>query len=346
MSRYAIAALLTALLAAGLLAGCGSASSGGSQGDGKSLTIYSGRDREYVQGLIALFQKENPDIDVKVRYGDTAELAATIREEGDRSPADLFFSQDAGSLGALQDTGLLSRLPSDILDRVPAEYRSPEGYWVGTSARVRVLAYDSRKLSESQLPRSVFDLTRPEWKGKVGWAPTNASFQAFITAMRLTAGEEKTLQWLEAMKANDARPYDKNSIIRDAIANGEIDVGLINHYYVLEAINEEGVDPKSYPVKIHFFPAADAGSLINISGIGILESAGQKGNAEKFTSFVLSRQGQEYFARKVGEYPLVPGVRQDPSLPPLSKVAHPNVDLTQLSQVQQTVELLQKAGVL
>ena len=346
MKKFALLPLIGALLATGILAGCGAGSSNGSAGDGSSLTIYSGRDREYVEGLIDLFKKENPRIDVKVRYGDTAELAATLREEGDRTPADLFFSQDAGSLGALQDTGLLSKLPNDILDRVPAEYRSPEGYWVGTSARVRVVAYDSRKLSPSDLPRSVFQLTDPKWKGKVGWAPTNASFQAFVTAMRLTAGEEKTLQWLEAMKANDARAYDKNSLIRDAIANGEIEVGLINHYYVLEAVNEEGVDPKSYPVKIHFFPSADAGSLINISGIGIPQSAGQKANAEKFTSFVLSRQGQEYFAQEVGEYPLVPGVKQDPSLPPLSKVAHPKVDLTQLDQVQQTVQLLQKAGVL
>ena len=341
-------ALILALTLA--LASCGgddessSSSTSVSPGDGDSLTIYSGRDEEYVGPLIARFKKENPGVDVKVRYGDSAELAATIREEGDRSPADLFFSQDAGALGALQNEGVLAVLPATTLDQVAAKYRSTAGDWVGITGRARVLGYDSRKVSGDELPASVFDLTAPRWKGKVGWAPTNASFQSFVTAMRKTAGEAKTRKWLEDMQANDVQSYEKNSIIRDAMADGEIEAGLINHYYILEGIREGEVSGENYPVKIHFFPGGDVGSLVNAAGIGILKSAGQGGNAQKFTDFLLDKPQQEYFANDVGEYPLVDGVAQDPSLPPLADIRAPDVDLADLADLQGTLELLQETG--
>ena len=338
--------ILAAALVAALVSGCGSGSSGGSQGDGKSLTVYSGRDEEYIGPLVERYRKENPGVDLKVRYGDSAELASTLREEGDRTPAGLFLSQDAGALGALQQAGLLTALPSEILDRVPKRYRSTNGDWVGITGRVRVLAYDSRKLKSSDLPRSVFDLTAPEWKGKVGWAPTNASFQAFVTAMRLTAGEEKTRSWLEGMKANGAQAYEKNSIIRDAIADGEIEVGLINHYYVIEGIREGQVKGQDYPVQLHFFPGGDVGTLVNVSGAAIPKASSQQEAARSFIAFLLADPQQRYFARQVGEYPLVPGVRQDPSLPPLSSIEQPNVDLADLEDLQGTQRLLQETGVL
>jgi iron(III) transport system substrate-binding protein len=348
-----IIALLLAAVAAVALTACGgdddsgdSGTTAAAQGDGSSLTIYSGRDEEYVGPIVERFKEENPDVDVKVRYGDSAELAATIREEGDRSPADLFFSQDAGSLGALQDAGLLAELPQATLDKVKPEYRSTKGDWIGTTGRVRVLAYDTRKVDEADLPDSVFDLTKPEWKGKVGWAPTNGSFQAFVTAMRQVEGEEKTKQWLEDMKANDTQSYEGNSLIRDAVADGEIEVGLINHYYIIEGIKEGEVDGKDYPVQLHFFPKGDIGTLANVAGIGVVKSAKQAGNAEAFTDFVLAKPQQEFFADEVGEYPLVAGVKQDPSLPPLSSIEQPDVDLADLSDLQGTLDLLQETNVL
>ena len=346
MPKTAVLAAILTVLAAGLVAGCGSGSGGGSAGDGKSLTIYSGRDEEYVGPLVERFRKENPGVAVEVRYGDSAELASTLREEGDRSPAGLFLSQDAGALGALQEAGLLTGLPSGILDRVPARYRSTDGDWVGITGRVRVLAYDSRRLQESELPGSVFDLTQPEWKGRVGWAPTNASFQAFVTAMRLTAGEEKARKWLEEMKANDTQSYEKNSIIRDAVADGEIEVGLINHYYVLEGIREGEIREQGYPVQLHFFPGGDVGTLVNVSGAGIPGASNQQDAAKSFISFLLADPQQEYFADQVGEYPLVPGVRQDRSLPPLKSIQQPSVDLADLKDLQGTQQLLQETGVL
>ena len=346
MKKTAVLALLLTALAAVVVAGCGSGSGSGSAGDGKSLTIYSGRDEEYVGPLVERYRKENPGVKVEVRYGDSAELASTLREEGDRTPAGLFLSQDAGALGALQQAGLLTKLPSDILDRVPAKYRSSDGDWVGITGRVRVLAYDSRQLGRDELPDSVFDLTQPRWKGKVGWAPPNASFQAFVTAMRLTAGEEKTKKWLEEMKANGTQSYEKNSIIRDAIADGEIEVGLINHYYVLEGIREGEIRQENYPVQLHFFPGGDVGTLVNVSGAGIPAASDQQDAAKSFTGFLLADPQQEYFAREVGEYPLVPGVKQDPSLPPLTSIKQPDVDLADLRDLQGTQQLLQETGVL
>ena len=208
-----------------------------------------------------------------------------------------------------------------------------------------MLGYDSRAVKASELPGSVFDLTQPRWKGKVGWAPTNASFQSFVTAMRKTAGEAKTRQWLEDMQANDVQSYEKNSIIRDAIADGEIEVGLINHYYILEGIREGDVKGENYPVKLHFFPGGDVGSLVNVAGIGILEErrAGRRTPSGSSTS-CSRRPQQEYFARDVGEYPLVAGVAQDPSLPPLQDIQAPDVDLADLADLQGTLELLQETG--
>lgn len=346
--RPVAAAVLTGLLALGVAA-CGDDDDGTAKlagGDGSSLTIYSGRDEEYVAPIVERFKKDHPDADVKVRYGDSAELAATIREEGDRSPADLFFSQDAGALGALQSAGLLAKLPQATLGKVDPAYRSTSGDWVGTTGRVRVLAYDTRKLQESELPASVFDLTKPEWKGKVGWAPTNASFQSFVTAMRKADGEDRTKQWLEDMQANDVQAYEKNSLIRDAVADGEIQTGLINHYYILEGIKEGEVDGKDYPVSLHFFPDGDVGSLVNAAGIGVLQSAKQATNAQAFTDFVLAEPQQQFFAQEVGEYPLIDGVKQDPSLPPLADLEQPDVDLADLQDLQGTLELLQETGVI
>ncbi len=344
-------ALLPAAAVLSMFAACGDDTDGGgtstaAAGDGSSLTIYSGRDEEYVGPLVERFKRENPGVEVKVRYGDSAELAATIREEGDRSPADLFFSQDAGALGALQDAGLLAALPQETLDTVEAKYRSTAGDWVGITGRARVLGYDRRAVATEELPDSVFALVEERWKGKVGWAPTNASFQSFVTAMRKLEGEEKTKRWLEDMQANDTQSYEKNSLIRDAVADGEIQAGLINHYYILEGIREGEIEGEDYPVQLHFFPGGDVGSLVNVAGIGILQSAEQGANAQKFTDFLLDRPQQEYFAKDVGEYPLVPGVAADPSLPPLEDIQSPDVDLADLADLEGTLELLQQTGVL
>ncbi|MEO5634313.1 iron ABC transporter substrate-binding protein, partial [Gaiella sp.] len=316
MKLVTLLTLFSTLFAVIALAGCG--------GDSKSesLTIYSGREEELVQPLIDMFE-EKTGIEVDVRYGESAELAATIAEEGDNSPADVFFAQDPGSLGAV--AGKFAELPQETLDRVAERFRDSGGKWVGTSGRTRVLAYNTDALTEDQVPDSVFDLTGPTWKGKVGIAPTNASFQAFVTAMRLAVGEEKTKQWLIDLKRNEPKTYEKNTPIVEALATGEIDLGLVNHYY-LYLVEEEQPDA---PIANHFLAKGDPGALVSVAGAGALASAGNKEDAEQFIDFLLSDEGQRFYTESAdeAEYPLVAGIGAKEGLPPLDSLEGPSVDL-------------------
>lgn len=311
-------------------------------GGDETLTVYSGRSEELVAPLFERFTEET-GIEVKVRYADTAELAATIVEEGDASPADVFYAQDAGALGAVQKRELFAELPAETLDRVPARFRSPDGYWVGITGRARIIAYNPESVKKSELPESVFELTKPEWKGRVGWAPENGSFQAFVTALRLIEGEERAQQWLEDMVANDTVAFANNSDTRDAVAAGEIDLGLINHYYVAQARAEAGGD---YPVEIHYVAGDDAGSLVNVAGAGVLESSELQEDAVALIDFLLSQESQEYFAEETKEYPLADQVPADPSLVSLEEIDSPEIDLGNIDDLETTLEMIQRSGAL
>jgi iron(III) transport system substrate-binding protein len=329
--------LLLVVVGIALLAGCGGDSGAG--GDGK-LTVYSGREEELVGPLFERFEEET-GIDVEVRYADSAELAATIAEEGDNSPADVFFAQDPGSLGSVDER--LGTLPDQILDRVPARFRDSEGRWVGTSGRVRVLAYNTEELSEAEVPDSVFDLTDARWKGKIGIAPTNASFQAFVTALRLSEGEERAREWLRGLQANDPKTYERNTPIVEAVAAGEIELGLVNHYY-LYLVKEEEPDA---PVENHFLRPGDPGALVSAAGVGVLASADDDEAAERFVEFLLSDEGQRFYTEEAeeAEYPLVPGIAPRPGLPPLEELEGPDVELTALGpELERTLELLNELG--
>ena len=306
------------------------------------LTVYSGRNEDLIGPLIERYEKRT-GVEVEVRYGESAELAATLLEEGDNSPADVFFSQDAGALGALEKEGRLATLPEPLVGEVEPAFRSKPGRWVGVSARARIVAYDRRELEQRELPKSILDFTRPEWQGRIGWAPTNASLQAFVTALRVTEGEDAARRWVEGIVAGDAQTYENNVAVRDAVAAGEIDVGFINHYYVAQAYAEEGRD---YPVGIFQPPGGDPGSLVNVAGTGQLEGAGNPGGAQRFVAFLLSREAQRFFARKTKEYPLAAGVKADPSLVPLDRIEQPKIDLSSLDDLAGTVRLLEEAGAL
>lgn len=338
LRRLLLACALLAVTAG--LAACGSSDSS----DESSLTIYSGRNEALIGPLFDRFEREH-DIKLEVRYAETAELAATLREEGDRSPADVFFAQDGGALGAIEKEGLFAKLPASLLGAVDSRYRSPSGHWVGTSGRVRVIAYDKRELSEAQVPDSVFDLTDERWKGKIGWAPTNGSFQAFVTAMRKVEGEAAAERWLRGIQANEPQVYDNNILVRDAIAAGEVQLGLINHYYVMEALREEE-HPEDYPVALHFATGGDVGALINVAGIGILKSSEHQAQARELAEFLLSREAQTYFREETAEYPIAAGVRPLAELPPLDSIEQPDVDLADIDDLQGTLELLEKTGIL
>jgi len=328
--------VLAVVLGAIALAGCG----GGDSGSDGPLTIYSGREEELVAPLFEKFT-DATGVDVEVRYGDSAELAATIAEEGDNSPADVFFAQDPGSLGAVDPQ--LEELPQATLDRVAARFRDAEGRWVGTSGRTRVLAYNTERVQKRDLPASVLELTGPEWKGRVGVAPTNASFQAFVTAMRLSLGDERTREWLEALRANGAKTYEKNLPIVEAVAAGEVDVGLVNHYY-LALVKEEQPDA---PVANHLFEAGDPGTLVSVAGAGVLASTDQRDDAEAFVEFLLSEDAQRFYVDQAeeNEYPLVAGIDPPAGLVPLDEIQGPDVELTAFgAELESTVELLRETG--
>ena len=305
-----------------------------------SLTIYSGRSEKLVDPIILQFSQVT-GVKVSKKYAGTSQLAATLLEEGDRTPADVFLAQDPGVLGAVKH--LLAPLPQRILSRVPEWARSPEGRWVGISGRVRVVVYNTQKLQETDLPDDLGGFIDPKWKGRIGWAPTNASFQTMVTGMRTLWGEEKTRRWLEGIKANEAKIYPKNTPIVQAVGAGEIDVGFVNHYYLLRFLQEQG---ETFAARNYHLRAGGPGSLIMVSGAGILAASNNREAAEKFLAFMLSTVGQQYFAGQTFEYPLVEGVQTQPELVPLSQVRRPNIPLKDLADLKGTQRLLRETGVL
>lgn len=305
-----------------------------------ALVVYSGRSESLVQTIIEQFAAET-GIDVQVRYGSTAEMAGVLLEEGQNSPADVFYAQDPGGLGAVQQASLLAPLPADILDKVPARFASDSGEWVGISGRARTVVYNTGAITDpaSQLPDDIYDFVNPEWNGRIGWAPTNGSFQAMVTAMRAIWGEDKTRDWLSGIQANNPVVYDSNTPIVAGVAAHEIEVGFVNHYYLYRFLAEEG---DSFAARNYFLPGGGPGSLIMVSGAGILKTAQNAANAERFIAFLLSVEGQQYFADQTYEYPVIEGVNTVAGLPPLAELdalaAH--IDLSDLADLAGTQEML------
>ncbi|MHC4884062.1 MAG: iron ABC transporter substrate-binding protein [Planctomycetota bacterium] len=304
-----------------------------------SLVLYSGRKKNLVGPLIKQFEKKT-GIKVQVKYGKTAQMAMLIQEEGANSPADLFWGQDAGAMGALSKRFV--PLAADLTGKVPERFRAAGNRWVPVSGRARVIAYSPERAKT--LPKSVFDLTKPEYKGRVGWAPTNASFQAFVTALRVAHGEAKAEAWLKGMKANGAKVYPKNTPIIQALAAGEIDLGLPNHYYLLRFLAK---DPK-FPVKQSFFAPGDIGNLVNVAGVGVLAKSKKQATALKLVAFLLSAEAQTYFVTKTYEYPMLDSIAPAPQLAPSKDLLGnaPAVKLDQIADLDGTLKLLRKVGLL
>ncbi|MPZ89128.1 MAG: extracellular solute-binding protein [Nitriliruptorales bacterium] len=305
------------------------------------LTVYSGRSEELVGPLLERFT-EDSGIEVDVRYGDTAELAAQILEEGDNTPADVFFGQDAGALGALAGDGALAELPQELLDQVDERFRATDDTWVGASGRARVIVHNTDTIPEDEVPDSVLELTEPEYAGRVGWAPTNGSFQAFVTAMRVELGDDAAREWLEGMIANDTPVFENNTAIVEAVGRGEIDFGLVNHYYLYQFLNE---DP-AFPVANSLPEGGDLGALVNVAGAGVLATTDQPGAAEEFVAYLLSDDAQTYFVEETSEYPLTGAEEAPEGLPPLEELDTPDVDLADLADLEGTLDLLRETGAL
>ena len=333
--RAALWMILASLLVPLLLAACG-----GSGGEAGSLTVYSGRSETLVGPLIQRF-KEDTGIDVSVRYAGTPQLAATLLEEGGNTPADVFFAQDPGGLSAVAD--LLKPLSATTLAMVPEWAASPTGVWVGVSGRARTVVYNTERLNPADLPDDLTGFADPKWKGRIGWAPTNASFQTMVTAMRALWGEDKTLQWLKDIQANDPKVYSKNTPIVAAAAVGEIDVGLVNHYYLHRFLAEEG---ESFGARNYHPPAGGPGAIVMVSGVGVLSASDNEKNAQRFVDFLLSEESQRYFVEKTFEYPLAAGIPVAEGVAPLSEINNPDISSADLADLDGTQKLLRKAGVI
>ena len=344
---------IAALLAVPLLAACGATTAGTPDQQGTVVTatttpvepagtvvLYSGRTEELVAPLIERFENET-GTEVEVRYGSSPEMAATLLTEGADSPADLFYSQDPASLGSVAD--LAVPLPDTILSLVPETFRDPAGLWVGVTVRSRVLAFNPELVTEDELPASYRDLVDPKWSGRIGIAPTNGSFIAFVSAIILTEGEEAALEWLEGLAANDPVTFDGNAPIAAAVDAGDVDMGLINHYYLMELGAEQGATT----AQNHFFREPDAGSLVMPSGISLLSTAQNPAGAGELIAFLLSDQSQAYFAEVNFEYPVVEGAPSPEGVPPLATLVSPSLLVTDMANVlDRATDLITEAGLL
>lgn len=304
---------------------------------GEILTVYSGRNEKLIEPLIERFRKET-GIEVQVRYGDTAELAATLMEEGARTPAAVFIAQDAAALGALSDRQVFRPLPEQLLGMVPERFRSPKGDWVGLSGRARSVVYAPERISPEELPRSLEAVGDPRYRGRFGVAPTNGSFQAHMAVYQAVHGREELEKLLSALAANEPRRYPKNSTIVEAVMSGEIDFGLVNHYYLWQAKKE---NPET-TVANFFMPEGEASSFVNVAGAGVLAASE---NAERFIAYLVSPDAQQYFATETFEYPLTDGADPVAGLQPLGDIRTPDISMGTVSDLLgETLVLIQQSG--
>lgn len=312
------------------------------QNETSTLTVYSGRNENFISPFFDEFTAQT-GIKVEARYGDSAELAALLLEEGKNSPADIFLSQDAGAIGAVAAQDLFKSLDSSVISVVAEQFRDPNSKWVGITGRSRIIAYNNKKYSAADLPKTIDELLDPKWSGKIAIAPTNSSFQSFITAVVQLRGEEKALEWLKGLNANKPQKFEKNAQMVEAIDQGVVDLGLTNHYYVAEVSKNLS---REINVGISFFNNQDAGNLLNVSALGILQTSEKQEASLKLLSYLLSKPTQERFVTKTFEYSLLDGVVAPIGLPPLDQLGIPNVRLGQLTDVAKTQELLITSGLL
>ncbi len=309
-----------------------------------TLTVYSARGEVLVGELISFIEDLYPDLDVRVRYNSAAELVNQIETEGKNSPAEVFFTVDASSLGELKKDGFTTKLPTDVLDLVREEFRDPDGQWTGTSGRARTVPYNTEQFEKSAIPNDI--MVFPEkraFAGKIGWAPTYSSFQSFVTAMRVLEGDAATKKWLRGILDLGVREYSDEFRVAEAIADGEIAVGFANHYYIQRVLAGRGGDA---PIATAF-TKGDAGAMFNVAGACVLKTAADGTLAANFVRHLLSAEAQDYFARETFEYPLVPGVEPIGRLPTIDELNPPKgLDLTQLSDFEGTIRLMRDVGVL
>lgn len=309
-----------------------------------ALVLYAAQHEQMVDQLAKSFTAQT-GIPVKIRTGEAPELAAQIIREGDASPADVFFTENSPELTLLDEKHLLEQLPPSILDPVPARYSAADGDWVGVLARENVLAYDPKLIAQDALPKSLMDLAKPEWKGKVAIAPTDADFLPLVQAVTVLKGRDATLAWLRGLRVN-AKIYDDDEGVVAAVERGAVPTGIINSYYWARLRTEFGPDKTTS--RIYHFRGQDPGGLINVSGAAILRMSKHKKEAERFVAFLVEPKTQTALGTDHidFEYPLVSPARPDPLLTPMAELEPPSVDMKALGDDRAAAGLLREAGLL
>jgi iron(III) transport system substrate-binding protein len=331
-----IAALLSTVAVVLAATSCSSSS------ESDELLIYNAQHESLTKEWIDAFTNET-GIKVTYRQGGDTELGNQLVAEGNASPADVFLTENSPAMAAVEKAGLFADLDSATLDQVPAQYRPATGKWTGVAARSTVFVYNTSRLRPEQLPKSLLDLQLPEWKGRWGAPPTKADFQAIVAALLQLEGEAETSQWLAAMKAG-ATLYSDNIATLKAVNAGEVDGGVIYHYYWFR--DQAKTKEMSANTALHYFKNQDPGAFVSLSGGGVLESSNKKDQAQQFIRFITGKQGQEVLEKGTSfEYPVASGVPANPALPPLDSLQAPAVDPSTLNS-QQVTDLMTKAGLL
>ena len=348
--RNFLLVLLSALLLTFTLSACQSGDSADSE-----LVIYSGRSEVLVDSLVEMYRQQTGEaVDVNVRYGSDAQLLAAIEEEGDQSPADVFWANTTGALGQATDAGLLTTLPDSLL-ALSLRFAPESGQWAPITTRFRVLAYNPEQVDPDELPDSVADLPElDQFEGRIGWTPAYSSFQDFVTALRIVEGDETARAWLDGVQALNPNAYPSNTPMIQALAAGEIDIALTNHYYVLRLKHGDAKvdDPTTVTpqasVETHHFAQGDIGNLALVTGAGVLQTSDQSEQARDFLRFLLSEQAQGFAANTLNEYPLIEGAETPEYLMPLDEAQQlsPDFDLERLSELDATLRMLRDAGAL
>ena len=320
--------------AATLLSACG-------DGGARTITLYNGQHLQLTHALITAFEKQT-GIHVKLRSDDPIVLANLILVEGSHSPADVYLTENSPELVLLTERGLLTKLSASTLDEVPSTQNSPTGNWVGVSLRVGGLAYNPSQIAASQLPPSLLDLGKPEWKGKVAISPTDSDFVPLVGGVMATYGRAAAKRWLEGLRDNSALYQDAEAVVV-AVNRGRAAVGIVNAYYWYRLRLELGED--GMHSKLYFFPHEDVGGLENIAGAGVLASSDHKTDAEKFVAFLVSAKAQRILAAgNTYEYPTRPGIAPSPALPPLSSLKPSVINVIKLGNDRAAALLLQEVG--
>lgn len=318
-----------------LLAACGG-------DDEPTLVIYNAQHEPLLKALAPEFTKET-GIEVELRNGKDLELSNQIVQEGKASPADIFLTENSPGMSQVEAAGLLDKLPAELVAPIPEQYRPRSGLWTGFVARSTVLVYNTDQTDEAAMPASLLDLAKPEWKGKIAFSPTGADFQAIVAAVLDLEGEAATKAWLEGIKAN-GKVYDGNNLVLEAVNSGEIEVGIVYHYY-WERDHKESGDVSDHSSQ-YYFANGDPGAFVSVSGAGILKSSDMKTEARKFIEFLVNEKGQQILADSYAlEYPLNPAVQLEGVQKPFSELQPPAVNVSDLD-AKKVVDLMTEVGFL